>query len=91
MISFAAASGSPLYDSTVRSPAPLTIITIELPAAHPGRFTISRTMDDKSGVCHFASTTGQEGMLFQATWAVVRARLEILLFVVVNVNALSTT
>jgi hypothetical protein len=41
------------------------------------------------GVCHLALRTVQAGMLFHATWAVVRARLEMLPVTVVNVEALS--
>jgi hypothetical protein len=51
-------------------------ITIELPEPQPDRFTISWMMEEMSGVCHLALITVHAGMLFHATCAVVRARLE---------------
>jgi hypothetical protein len=46
-------------------------------------------MDEIFGVCDLALIVVQGGMLFQATCAVVRARLEILPVEVVKAGALS--
>src|SRR4030065_192939 len=65
--SLGAAGDSPSKDSAVRRPVPRMRIAIEFPDAQAGRFTISWTMEDIFGDCHFALSIVQDGMSFQAT------------------------